>query len=74
MDADIGTKHLKGSLYDYLSNRSFSRLYYDQEFSEDFEVSPSEYSGVYIDETADSARKDDSVVSSTSKPPQKTPN
>ncbi len=73
MDADIGTKHLKGSLYDYLSNRSFSRLYFDQEFSEDFEVSPSEYSGVYIDESADSARKDDSVGSSTSKPHQKSP-
>jgi hypothetical protein len=73
MDADIGTKHLKGSHYDYLSNRSFSRLYYDQEFKEDFEVSPNEYSGVYIDEIADSARKDDSVGSEISKNPQQTP-
>ena len=67
MDADIGTKHLKGSHYDYLSNRSFSRLYYDQEFDEDFVVSPNEHAGVYIDEDADSARKDDSVGSDTSK-------
>jgi len=50
MDADIGTKHLKGSLYDYLSNRSFSRRYYDEEFDieEDFLVSPEEHSGTYL--------------------------
>ena len=49
MDADIGTKHLKGSLYDYLSNRSFSRCYYDDEFDieEGFQISSEEHLGVY---------------------------
>jgi hypothetical protein len=54
MDADIGTKQLKGSLYDYLSNRSFTRQHYEPDDNSEFEESPEDY--------AESDREDTKIM------------
>jgi hypothetical protein len=54
MDADIGTKQLKGSLYDYLSNRSFTRQHYEPDDDSEFEESPEDY--------AESDREDKKIM------------